>query len=205
MYLFVYGGTHWTLRCSQGVLHSQGYSAQCLCCFLLLNLPSVFFFICCHEYFYQVLVLSPIPFANALCYPVWISCDSFYIYSNKDAWKKNIITSQTHSKNFSALLLQPWVLNRSWTVINSITLLPSHLQRWIINGLWKPGEKNPTNQTNQTPHNSKTPKQTIITTTIPPPSTTSPNPSSRNHTKYQTVLRISCALMNHHADNSTFL
>lgn len=52
-------GTHSILRCSQGMLCSQGCSAQWPCWFLLLNLPSVFFFICCRAYLYQLLVLEP--------------------------------------------------------------------------------------------------------------------------------------------------
>ena len=66
---------------------------------------------------YQLLVLSPIPFSRALCYSVWISSNSFYVFSNKDIYKKNIRTGQTHSSTFSALLPPAWVLGGSWANI----------------------------------------------------------------------------------------
>lgn len=124
--------THRILRCSQGVLCSQGYSAQWPCWFLLLNLPSVFFFICCCAYLYQLLVLRPIPFSRALSFSVWISFNSFYIFSNKDASKKNTRTGRHTATSSQPCSHQP----ESWMdpepTLHFITLLPSQLQRWII-------------------------------------------------------------------------
>lgn len=133
------------LKCSQGLLCTQGCSGQCPFWFLLLNLTSAFYLLLC--IFVSALSSEPHPlFKGSLLFSV--NFLKFSVYSPIKMLRRRISERGRHSSTFSALLPPGWLLDGYWANItfhhisvikvNNIKKLPLNSRRKQTNDSPKP-------------------------------------------------------------------